>query len=66
MSPHHTPCLAMPRRKWIAQWLVLAFFLYGGAEAMNTIDMWIGGEQFLPKTIYIKIATASMSSAIIL
>jgi len=33
---------------------------------MNTIDMWIGGEQFLPKNIYIKIATVSMSSAIVL
>ncbi|MBN9398688.1 MAG: hypothetical protein J0I17_00795 ['Candidatus Kapabacteria' thiocyanatum] len=52
--------------KWTVQWLVLAFFLYGGAEAINSIDIQIGGEQYLPKNIYIKIVTALASSAIVL
>lgn len=52
--------------KWTMQWLMLAFFLYGGAEAIDSIDIQIGGEQYLPKNVYIRIGTALISSAIVL
>lgn len=50
----------------IARWLALAFFLYGGAEAINSIDMHVGGIQYLPSNISIKILTALASSAVVL